>query len=341
MHLLYAGGFWPGSTTVQRFRGFERLADVKVTAFDTGDQVHGATLIDRVAHRMRRPIDWRHVNWRLLACVADVRPDAVFVDNLKIIQPRTLRRLRGDHRVKTVFYTPDNVIAQHNNSRQLEASWRDWCLVLTTKAFNVPDFKARGVRRVHVIGNAFDPEVHRPLEPCEVGPDYEKYDVAFAGVAERERKDAINHLAFSGLQIMVFGERRSWGEMHPNVSFRPFVWDLDYSRAMHTAKVSLCFLRKINLDTVTTRSFELPAMARPMVAERTRHHDEAFVDGIEYLGFSSTDELASAVGALIRDESRRRAVARAGRERCLRSGYSTLDRAREMLDVIASTPAIA
>jgi spore maturation protein CgeB len=336
MRLLFVGGLWTGSTTVHRLRAFERIPGLSVTAFDTGDQVGGATFIDRVAHRLRRPIDWRQLNPRLLKVAAKTRPDVVFFDNIKVTRPETLRRLRNDCGAQPVFYTPDNVIAPHNSSRQLEASWKEWSVVFTTKHFNVPDFAARGVRATHVIGNAFDSEVHRPLEPQDVGPDYERFDLAFAGVAETERKDAINCLAFRGLRVIVFGDAPTWGEMHPNVSFRPFVWDLDYSRAMHMAKLSLCFLRRINLDTVTTRSFEIPAMARPMVAERTAHHDAAFADGLEYLGFSSHDELVSTVVPLIADEPRRHVIARAARERCLRSRYSTVDRAREMVDVMES-----
>jgi hypothetical protein len=37
---------------------------------------------------------------------------------------------------------------------------------------------------------------------------------------------------------------------------------------------------------------------------------------------------------MIPDEPSRRALGLAARERCLRSGYSTLDRAREMVDII-------
>jgi spore maturation protein CgeB len=336
MRLLFVGGFWTGSTTVQRLRAFERIQGLDVTMLDTGDSCGPASLIDRIAHRVRRPIDWRDVNARLLAAAARTRPDVVFFDNVKVIQPDTLRRLRTDVGAHPVFYTPDNVIAAHNSSRQLEASWKEWSVVFTTKHFNVPDFTARGVRITHLIGNAFDPDIHRPMEPHEVGPDFERFDFAFAGAPERDRRDLINRLASNGWSVIAFGSAQAWGTLHANVVIRPPVWDLDYSRAMHTAKVALCFLRKMNSDTVTTRSFEIPAMARPMIAERTREHDAAFAEGTEYAGFSTDDELIATAGLLVSDEERRRRLGRAARDRCLRSGYSTLDRAREMIDVVES-----
>jgi hypothetical protein len=307
---------------------------VSVTTFDTGDRCVRASFIDRVAHRLRRPIDWAHVNQRVLVTASTIRPDVVFFDNSKVIQAETLRRLKRAYGAHPVFYTPDNVIAAHNSSSQLESSWKEWSVVFTTKHFNVPDFSARGAKLVHVIGNAFDPDLHRPLEPEEVGSDFERFDVAFVGTAERERRDAINHLACLGLRAVVFGEASAWGAMNSNVVIKPPVWDLEYSRAMHTAKVSLCFLRRINGDTVTTRSMEIPAMARAMAAERTEQHDKLFEDGKEYFSFSTAGELLSAVRRLVADEARRRAVGRAARERCVTAGYSTLDRAREMKAVM-------
>lgn len=339
--LVFVGPLWTGSTTVQRLHAFQRTQGLLVTWLDTGDRCSEATLVDRVAHKLRRPIDWNDLNGRVASLAAKIHPDVMFFDNVKVIQRATLQRLRDEHHVAPVFYTPDNVIAPHNSSRQLEASWPEWSVVFTTKHFNAGDFAARGVRNVHVIGNAFDPDVHRPMDPQEVGPDFERFDVVFAGYVEDERRRAINDLASAGLRVVVYGDARRWGGMHANVALREPAYHLDYSRAMHTGKIALCFLRKINRDTVTTRSIEIPAMARPMVAERTPEHDALFADGREYLGFSTPDELVSSVRRLLDDEPRRERLRLAGRARCLTAGYSTIDRAREMLGVIeacAATP---
>ena len=104
-----------------------------------------------------------------------------------------------------------------------------------------------------------------------------------------------------------------------------------YGKAMHHGKLALCYLRKLNRDKITTRSMELTAMARPMLAEKTDEHDAHFIDGVEYAGFRSDADLVAAAARLLRDEPARLALAQRGRLRCLDSGYSTIDRAREML----------
>src|SRR3954447_22577042 len=118
MRVLFVGALWSGSTTLQRVEAFERIPGVEVTRFDTGDRVGRSTLIDRIAHRLRRPIDWRSVNQRILSLAAVTRPDVVFFDNTKVITTNTLRCLRGEFAARPVFYTPDNVLARHNSSRQ-------------------------------------------------------------------------------------------------------------------------------------------------------------------------------------------------------------------------------
>jgi len=342
MRLAFVGPLWAGSTTLQRLDAFQQVPGLCISSLDTRERWNEATVIDRIAHRVRRPIDWHDVNRRVIRLADEFRPDVMLFDNVKVVQPATLRRLKNEYRVVPVFYTPDNVIASHNSSRQLEQSWPEWRLVFTTKPFNVADFLSRGVEAVHVIGNAFDAKVHRPMEPNEVGADYERYDAVFTGYVEPQRRQSINELAAADISVVVYGDARRWGNMHSNVSIRPPAFDCEYARAMHTGKVALCFLRKINRDTVTTRSVEIPAMARAMAAERTDEHDNLFEHAQEYCGFSTTGELIAVVRRLVDDAQLRDRIRFSGRARCLESGYSTVSRAREMVAVMKNTlPALA
>jgi spore maturation protein CgeB len=100
---------------------------------------------------------------------------------------------------------------------------------------------------------------------------------------------------------------------------------------MHHGKIALCFLRKMNRDQITTRSIEIPAMGRAMVAERTEEHDAHFVDGVEYMGFSTDDEIVAKAGLLLSDSALRSRIAAAGKNRCWASGYTTADRATQMI----------
>src|SRR5262249_33765291 len=109
-----------------------------------------------------------------------------------------------------------------------------------------------------------------------------------------------------------------------------------YTKGLHHAKLALCFLRKINRDRITQRTMEITASQRPMLAEKTDEHDAHFDDGTEYIGFSNDVELVDKARVLLADDARRLAIGRQGRKRCLSSGYSSHDRASEMIRVIQS-----
>jgi len=338
--LLYFGPQWAGSTSLQRLQAFSRLEDVSAVGVDNGALVGmPASLWSRVRWKLRWPIDSLGENERLIDAAAQQRPDVILVDNSKVIRTATLQRLRALSRIRLVYYSPDDIVARHNLSLPLARSLPHWDIVCTTKTFNVPELAALGVKRPCLIGKAFDPTLHRPLSATEVGPDYERFDAVFIGSYERERCASINALADAGLSVVVYGsDKGGWRRDHlrSEIELRKSVFAEDYVAAMHAGKIALCFLRKINRDRITQRTMEIAAMGRPMVAERTDEHDQHFDNGSEYFGFVSDAELVQRVRSLLADDDGRRSLAEAGRLRCLRSGYSTLDRARKMVDAFLS-----
>ncbi len=339
MKLLYEGPLWAGSTSLQRMAAFRRIAALEVIGLDTGfEGAHRPSLWSRLRWRTRWPEDGLSENQRLVAAVEEHRPDVVFVDNSKVLRRSTLAKVRRLGATRLVFYTPDDIVAPHNLSRQLRRSFRDWDLFFTTKSFNVPELADLGVTRAELVGKAYAPELHRPLDRREVGPDFERFDLVFAGTYEAERCQSLSRLGEAGFSVVVYGS--GWGgrRTHDRVTIRGPVYADDYTRALHHGRLALGFLRKINRDRVTQRSVEIPAMARPMLAERTDEHDTYFQNGKEYSGFSSDTELVEQAGLLLDDDELRRRIGEAGRRRCTESGYSTDHRASFMLSMIDGNP---
>lgn len=336
--LLYFGPQWEGSTSLQRLRAFQSLDGVRAIGIDNGAAVGGkGSLWRRVRWRLRMPVDVLAENERLLAAVADHRPDIVLVDNSKVISTSTLHALRAMGAKRLVYYSPDDIVATHNLSLPLKWSLPAWDFVFTTKTFNVPELAALGVRRPLLIGKAFDVELHKPWPQERVVVDYERFDVVFIGTFEKERCASINALAEAGVSIVVFGaDKGNWKgrELHPSIELRNSVFGEEYVRAWHTGKVALCFLRKINRDRITQRTMEIAAIGRPMVAERTDEHDAHFQHGLEYFGFHDDAEMVDQVKTLINDRDLRISMGIAARARCLNSGYSTTARAMQMMKAL-------
>ena len=341
MKLLYHGRLWSGSTARQRLDAFQRQAGVNAIASDV-DAVPDQTLdlYARARWKLRWPIDLHNENPRLIEDVATTRPDVVFVDNSRVISCKTLRAMREICDPLLVYYSPDDAVAPHNLTWPVRMTFPEWDVVFTTKTFNISELRQRGVRNPVLIGNAFDPLSHRPMTREEVGDDFERFDLVFMGTVEGARARSILRLADAGFKIAVYGNPASrrgqtWHQLtHANIVAGPPAYGVNYARQMHHGKVALCFLRKMNRDLITTRSIEIPGMARAMIAEKTPEHDAHFVDGVEYVGFQSDDELVSAAAKLIADADLRSSMAKRGYQRCLSSSYSTDDRAREMMETI-------
>jgi len=335
MKLVYHGPFWQGSTALQRLEAFQAVADADVLAHDSLTKpVDPTTFYERVRWRAGWPVDTKHEADRLARFVADHRPDMVLVDSSQMFGPGFLRRLR-DLGVKGLsYYTPDDAMNPRGLKRPLKASLSDWDVFFTTKTFNVAELRAAGVRNPRLIGKAFDPVLHRPLEPAAAGEDYERFDLVFAGTCERERLASLNALAEAGYSLVVYGgDMGGWKpqNVHPTIVIRSHAFGEPYVQALHHGKIALGFLRKQSRDQITQRSMEITASGRPMLAEKTAEHDEHFVDGVEYAGFRTDAELVALADHYLKNDAARFELGRRGRQRCLTSGYSTLDRAREMI----------
>jgi spore maturation protein CgeB len=340
MKLLFHGPLWPGSTSLQRVEAFRRMPGLTLIAHDTGARVHGAAnLYRRIRWRLRWPVDEFDENARLLRIAETTRPDVIFIDNSRVVSLRTLRRLRDFGDPTLAYYTPDDIIAPHNLSWPLRLTFPEWDIFFTTKTFNLPELASRNVRRPVLIGKAFDTTLHRPMTKEEVGPEYQKYDLVFLGAFERDRAASIRRLGEAGLNVLVFTSATNKWQLtagHSNVVIREAVFNVEYTKAIHYGKIALCFLRKINRDRITQRTMEIAATGQPMLAEKTDEHDIHFIDGREYVGFTDDSSLVRLAKGLLENHKLRSAIGDGGRNRCLSSGYSTADRATQLLEAIVT-----
>ncbi len=114
------------------------------------------------------------------------------------------------------------------------------------------------------------------------------------------------------------------------------VWGEEYPKALCSVKICLGLLSKLIPETATTRTFEIPACGAFLLAERTDEHQGLFEEGSEAAFFSSEEELIDKIRYYLQQDAERARIARAGRQRCLSSGYSNTDRLQSMLKCLAS-----
>jgi len=334
--ILYVGPLWYGSTCLQRLVAFKELVH-EVVSIDTAapNIKWGGLLALRVLWRLGFNPDLSGVNRRIFSEVKNQQFDMVWIDKGLEIKPETLRKAKElSPKITIVGYSPDDMGSRHNQSKNFLAClpYYDW--YCTTKTYNVQELKDLGCPMVMFTGNAYDPHTHRPRDLSAEEKKRLGGPVGFIGGFEDQRAKSISFLAEQGTRVGVWGN--GWKENcqpgHPNLRIKgPSIYGDDYARAICSFDICLGFLRKVNRDLQTTRSIEIPACGVFMLAERTSEHLELFEEGKEAEFFDSDAELIEKVKYYLKNEPERRRIAQAGRERCLRSGYSNHDRLKEII----------
>lgn len=297
----------------------------------------------RIAFKLGHHLDTEDANRKTVEAVDRIRPDLVWIEKGTMIRPQTLRRIKeSPSQPRLVSYSDDNMALPHNHSRAYVQGLPHYDCVFTTKARNTAagELPALGARRVVMVDKAFDPESHRPIPLTAAEQREFGADCGFIGTYERERAEAMLYLARNGVAVRVWGNGwEAMNETHPNLRVeRQAVVNTDqsllFTKTVCATKVNLGFLRKMNFDTQTDRSVEIPACGGFLLAERTDDHRRLFREDEEAVFFSDRDELLAKVRHYLAHNDERQRIAAAGRARCLSGGYSHAERVKFMLATV-------
>ncbi|CAN0474731.1 unnamed protein product, partial [Discosporangium mesarthrocarpum] len=259
------------------------LSHTVVSENDTG--YPPISMLDRVLWKIGIQLDKTGINRRLIAAARNLEPHIVWIEKGNMIRPSTLREL---HRIvpetAIVSYSEDDMFLAHNRTWAYLKSLPYYDCVFTTKAPNVgpAELPALGARRVVAVDKAYDPHMHAPVEVTE--SDVERYgaDVGFVGSYEEARARSLSFLAENGVTVRVWGN--GWEALADipaglSIEGRPVVnsqRERAYTKTLCATRINLGFLRKLNRDTQTDRTVEIPACGAFMLAERSDDHLRLF-----------------------------------------------------------------
>lgn len=288
-----------------------------------------------VKYRISIGIPSHSLNNRILKTLRERRYDFIWIDKGIRINASTLklaRQLQSD--VLIVGYSPDNMAERHNQSRNFLKSLPLYDYYITTKSYTIEALRNMGCKNVLFVNNAYEDTFHFPYAITPQDRVSLGGKVGFIGQWESERCQSILFLAENGIPVRVWGGGKwlEYKNRHPNLIIESCgLFSEDYHKALSAFDISLCFLRKINSDLQTTRTMEIPACGSLLMAERTAEHEKLFVDGKEAVFFSTDDELLDRCRYYLEHENERLQVVQAGRERCVRSGYSNYETIRSVI----------
>lgn len=293
-------------------------------------------------YRLRNGFDIISYNRALLAGAVEAKPDIVWVEEPIFTYADTLEAIRRSTGATLVCAYSDDPRNPDVKSRHFDHSVPIYDVIFTTKDELLQLYFDQGCRCPAKFWKGFDPERIYPLELTK--EEYNQYasDVAFIGHADfvRGRSTRLKPLlaiAWEVPNMKIWG--RTWSKVNWPADLshviHPYQIDgLDYTRAICASKITLQIPPRSNHDTHSSRSVEIPACRKMMLAERTVDHQILFEEDKEAVFFSSIPELIDKTKYYIMNEPARERIAQAGYERCLRSGYSNYERIKQMLFLV-------
>jgi hypothetical protein len=339
LRILFVGPIDQDGTCRHRLEALQRLGQ-EVEGITTTNPFRnvGSRFLRRVFVKLNRHVDLRGANEKMLQRLSQGQWDVLWVDRGLIIHPATLQQAKVlQPGLVRVSYSPDDMLNPNTHTRRYLATIPHYDLHVTTKSYNVSELEKLGAPRAFFVGNAYQPEVHRPVAVTDA--DRERLGVApvsFIGECYDERAEIMNALARDGIPIAF--RCPSWPRHRPRPTdlriIEGYLAGDDYARFLCGCKIALAFLHKGNRDLQTTRSVEIPACGVFMLAERTDEHQALFREGVEAEFFGDYEELLRKTRYYLEHEEERQRIAREGRRRCLESGYSNVDRLQAVLQQI-------
>ncbi len=286
------------------------------------------------------------LNRDLVNLAKRTQPDAIFIYRGTHVLPKTLRRLReAVPGVVLVGYNNDDPFAPGHVTglwRHFSAGLPELDLALAYRHANLEDFRRAGARRVELLRSWYIPERNHPMELSEAERDRFGCDVVFIGHYEPDMRVACLEAAVnSGFHVRLYGPPYEWEpvlEKHPVLSgLLPvkLVWGSEYNAALCGAKMALVFLSKLNRDTYTRRSFEIPAAGVLMLSEYTGDLASLFRPDVDALYFNTVSEFLGRLEVVMADEKRQADIAAAGMARVREGRHDVIARMESVVSWVS------
>ncbi len=194
----------------------------------------------------------------------------------------------------------------------------DHCI--STKSYEVNDYKEHGAKNLITCTQGFDPKLHRPYHSFE-----EKSGVVFIGHHEKDREQILAALLQLKIPLVLAGI--GWSDFalkHKNNLALKYLgtgtFGEGYARTISGALLGIGLLSKIVPEMHTTRTFEIPACGTALVTERNAETSSIFKED-EVIFFDDPAKLADKVADALRDPGGLRQVISKGQDKVRVGGY--------------------
>ena len=242
------------------------------------------------------PLIFAHyINYYILSKVKK-NYDLIYVKAGDLIGKKLILRLKKKTK-KIVFFCFFYPFVKRDKQRWnlfLPAAKYYDCIAFQDKSRIEPS-KKWGVKKPMLVIPPYDEKTHKKQKNLNKKKKKYQNDIIFIGTWSPYKGQFIKKLIELGLKINVYGLLWDKDPNYQSLKSRiklAHVFNPNYSKLIQNSKIALCLFADGNLDTITARSIEIPAIATLLFSLRTTAMKKIFIENKEAIFFSNAKECA-------------------------------------------------
>ena len=208
--------------------------------------------------------------------------DLIYVRSGEVISKKLILKLKKITK-KIVFFCNDNPFVKRDKYR--------WKLFLGAAKYydkiafqdssRIIPSKKYGVKNPLLVLPGYDEKIHTKKTISFADKNKFNNDVVFVGTWSPQKGFFLKKVIELGLNIKIYGNRWNKDPHFELIKKNIIIGHVDnpkYSKIIQCSKIALCLFSEENLDTITARSMEIPAIGTLLISMRTKAMKEIFVE---------------------------------------------------------------
>ena len=242
--------------------------------------------------------------------------DLIYVKSGELIGKKLILELKTKTK-KIVFFCNDNpyVKRDKNKWKLFLGAAKYYDIIVYQDASRIRLAKKIGLKNSLLVLPPYQKNVHCRQKLTNIEKKKYKNDVIFIGTWSCEKGIFLKKLMDLGLNLKIYGTR--WNKDSNYQSLKSItklghIAGKNYSKLIQSAKIALCLFAEENLDTVTARSIEIPAIGSLLCSFRTPTMKSIFIENKEAIFFTNATECVKKCNYYLKNQQIAKKIASKG-----------------------------
>ena len=245
--------------------------------------------------------------------------DIIYVTSGEYIGKKTIINLKKNTH-KIILYCPDNPFVKRDKKRWVlfKQSAKYYDRIVYIQPSRIKLAKKHGLANHYLINPHYERSIHKKHKITKYFKKRFNSDVIFIGTWFPDRGRFIKRIIEANIDIKIYGSRWDKDPFYKILKSKINLGHFDgpiYSKLIQSSKIAICLTSTENLDSITSRSIEIPAIGTFMLAIKTKAHEKILISNKEAVYFKSANECIKKCQYYLSNSYKREQIARNGHKK--------------------------